>query len=351
LHGKGEIVECGKVVVNDENLLCRNIILATGSKWVKPGFVGGDLSDVINTDELLNLREIPKRVLLFGSSPWLAEIGQFLCRFGCHVSIAMDQKSILYCESKAISSRLIKALKDEKIEVWNDSAIVSVWKEEDGLHVKLMTKSGEKETVVEKMICGERIGSLEGLGLRALGIREDQPYVHVNSKMETSVTGVYAAGDLVGDISRQYSHIAAEGGVVAAENAMGKVALVNTKASARVVFTDPQVVCVGLTPKEAKIAGYDVVVGSAPLSMNTLGMILSEKEGIVEVVTERRFGEVLGIHIVGRYASEMAGEALLAIQMEATVEDLARVSFPHPTLSESLAEAARDALGRSIYLP
>jgi dihydrolipoamide dehydrogenase len=288
---------------------------------------------------------------LFGRSPWLAEIGQFLCRFGSQVLVVTEDKSILYNESKTVSSRLSKALKDEQIEVWTDSTIVSVQKEEGGLHAKLMTKSGEKETVVDKIIYAERVAFLDDLGLGAVGISEARPYVQVNSRMETGARGVYATGDLVGDISRYYSRMAAEGGIVAAENAMGQNASVNMKAFTGVLFTDPQVACVGLTPKEARNAGYDVVVGCAPLSMNTLGMIFSEKEGVVELVTERRFGEALGIHIVGRYASEMAGEAMLAIQMETTVEELARISFPHPTLSESLAEAARDALGRPIYLP
>jgi dihydrolipoamide dehydrogenase len=109
--------------------------------------------------------------------------------------------------------------------------------------------------------------------------------------------------------------------------------------------------CVGLTPDEAKESGYDLLVGTAPLIMNALGMIISEMNGIVELVADKKYGEILGIHIIAKAASEMAGQAILAIQMEMTLEELCKVSFPHPTLSESLAEAARDALGRPIYLP
>jgi len=106
-----------------------------------------------------------------------------------------------------------------------------------------------------------------------------------------------------------------------------------------------------MTEKEAMKAGYDVIVGAAPYGMNPLGMLLSENEGIVEVVAEKKYGEILGAHFVGSHAAEMAGQAILAIGMEGTLEDLARASFPHPTLSESLPEAARNALGRHIYLP
>ena len=107
----------------------------------------------------------------------------------------------------------------------------------------------------------------------------------------------------------------------------------------------------GLTGKEAKEAGYDAVTGSAPLSMSPLGMILSQAEGIIEVVSEKQYGEILGVHIIGRRAGEMIGQGVLAIQLEATLEDLSKSIFPHPTLSEFLAEAAREALGQTVYIP
>ena len=119
----------------------------------------------------------------------------------------------------------------------------------------------------------------------------------------------------------------------------------------RVLFTFPEVATVGMTPKEAKNKGYEVVVGAAPLSMNSLGMILGEDEGIVEVVADKTYGEILGVHIIGKNASEIIGQALIAIQLEATYDDLAAIAFPHPTLSESITEAVRDALGKPIYLP
>ena len=107
----------------------------------------------------------------------------------------------------------------------------------------------------------------------------------------------------------------------------------------------------GLTSKEAKKAGYEVVLGAAPLSMNPFGMILMQTEGLVEIVSEKKYGEILGIHIIGEAACEMVGQAVLAIQMEMTLEELAIMTFPHPTLSEWLPEAAREALGQAIYLP
>jgi dihydrolipoamide dehydrogenase len=217
--------------------------------------------------------------------------------------------------------------------------------------VELKSKEGSETVTVDKILYIERSASLKGLGLTSIGLDENGEYLEVNDKMETTAEGVYAIGDLTGPQSKHYSHFSSEGGIIAAENAMGLDSSMNPKTFTRVLFTHPQVASVGLTPKGAKKAGHDVVVGAAPYGMNPFGMLISENEGIVEVVAEKKYGEVIGTHFIGTNASEMVGQAILAIQMEATLEELARTSFPHPTLSESLAEAARDALGRHIYLP
>ena len=351
IDGKGKVAGKGKVEVNGKTISCKKIILATGARWVKPDFPEGDLEEVINSDELLAVDELPKSVLLFGRNPWLLEIAQFLHRFGTKVVLATPDKAILPEESKAIRTRLNKALKKEDIEIKREAKITGASKAKGGLRVDLDSKEGSETVVVDRILYIERAAFLKGLGLSSIGLDENKEYVEVNDKMETRAEGVYAIGDLTGPQSKHYSHFSSEGGIVAAENAMGLVSSVNPMTFTRVLFTQPQVASVGLTPKEAKKAGHDVVVGAAPYGMNPYGMLLAENEGIVEVVGEKKYGEVLGVHFIGSNASEMAGQAILAIQLEATLEDLARASFPHPTLSESLAEAARDALGRHIYLP
>lgn len=351
IDGKGKVAGKGKVEVNGKSISCKKIILATGATWVKPDFPEGDLEEVINSDELLAVDELPKRVLLFGRNPWLLEIAQFLHRFGTKVVLATPDKAILPEESKAIRTRLNKALKKEDIEIKKEAKITGASKGKGGLRVDLDSKEGSETVLVDRILYIERAASLKGLGLTSIGLDENKEYVEVNDKMETRAEGVYAVGDLTGPQSKHYSHFSSEGGIVAAENAMGLASSVNPMTFTRVLFTQPQVASVGLTPKEAKKAGHDVFVGAAPYGMNPYGMLLAENEGIVEVVGEKKYGEVLGVHFIGSNASEMAGQAILAIQLEATMEDLARASFPHPTLSESLAEAARDALGRHIYLP
>ncbi len=351
IEGRGKLAGKGKVEVNGKTIAYKSIILATGARWLKPDFPGADLKEVTNTDYLLNEKKLPKRVLLFGGSPWLIEIAQFLHRFDSEVILATEDKSILSDESKAIRSRLTKALKDQGISILTRSDILSLKKKKDGLHCALRTKDKEETVVVDRVISLRRGAALTELGLETVGLDGKGDFIPVNERMETPVGGIYAMGDLAAPETRHYSHLASQGGIVAAENAMGMESTFDHRTITRVLFTQPQVACIGLTSKEAKQAGYDVVEGAAPLSMNPFGMIISQNEGLVEVVAEKKYGEVLGMHFIGQGACEMAGQAVLAIQMEATLEELARATFPHPTLSESVAEAARECLGRPIYLP
>jgi dihydrolipoamide dehydrogenase len=294
---------------------------------------------------------LPKEVLLFGRVPWLIEIAQFLNRFGCKVILATQDKSLLSDESKTISSRLRKSLKDSGIDIRNDAEIIKLTKNKDGLEVGLRSKDRIEKVFVEKIITAERGAALKGLGLENVQLDEGGNFIKVNEKMETRISGVYAIGDITEKQFRHYSHLASEEGIIAAENSMGGKSVIDERTFTRIIYTQPEVACIGLTAKEAKAAGYDVYVGAAPLSMNPYGMILSENEGIIEIVADKKYGEILGIHLIGTNASEMACQAILAIRMEMTLEELAKTSFPHPTLSESLAEAARDALGVPIYLP
>ena len=351
IQGEGRVAGKDEVVVNGKPLFFKKLILAAGGKWVKPDFPGAGLEGVINSDHLLSAKDLPKRVLLVGRSPWNLEIAQFLQRFGSQVTLATGEKSILFDESKAIRSRLAKALRDQGISILTRAEIKSIKKKKDVLQCLVRGKGKEETLVVDRVISVQREACFSNLGLDTVGLEGNGSFIPVDGHMETTVDGLYAIGDVASPEERHYSHMSSAGGIVAAENAMGMDSVFEHRTICRLLFTHPQVACVGLTHNEAKAEGYEVFAGAAPLSMNPFGMITSQTEGLVEVVAEKRYGEVLGVNFIGEGASEMAGQAVLAIQMEATLEDLARATFPHPTLSESLAEAARDCLGRPIYLP
>jgi dihydrolipoamide dehydrogenase len=351
LEGRGNVAGKGRIQVGDRTVSCKSIILATGAKWAKPEFPGSDLEDIVDGDYFLRTSVLPERVLLYGRSPWIVEVAQFLNRFGSKVVLATPEKRLLVDESHTIATRLKKSLSADGISIKASAGILAARKESSGLQVDLGLKEGVETMAVDKMAILDRRAAIDNLGLNVLGLNENGTYLKVNEKMETGADGVYAIGDLTGPLSRHYSSLASAGGLVAAENAMGVSAAINPKTFSRVLFTRPQVACVGLTKEEAKNKGYEVLVGSAPYSMNAMGMILSEMDGIVEIVAEKKYGELLGVHFFGASATEMVGQGIIAIQMEMTLEEVSKLSFPHPTLSESFSEAARDAMGRSIYLP
>lgn len=351
LRGRGKIIEKGKIEVNGNCFLFKNLIIASGAQWLKPDFFDADLPEVINTDSLLIKNVLPKRVLLFGRSPWLIQIAQFLNLYGSEVILSTPDAALLQNESKVITSRLTKTLRNQEIKILNQIEVKSLEKKDDGLHCTLETKEGQEAFIVDEVICCQRAACLSGIGLENAGLEENSSHLRVNERMETQVPGIYAVGDVTMPENLHYSHSASSGGIIAAENAMGSDRILDTRTTCRVLFTQPQVVCVGLTDKEAEQQGYDVISDYAPLSMNPLGMIISQIEGAIEIVADRRHGEILGVHFIGDNVAEMAGQAILAIKMEATLEEIATTAFPHPTLSESLVEAARECIGQAIYLP
>ena len=349
--GKGKLSGPDKVDVNGNTLSAKAIILAAGAQWLKPDFAGSDLPQVVNSEYLLTAKELPKRCLLYGGGAWSMKIAQFLNRFGSQVWLVTQEEGLLHNESKSIRLRLAKALQTQGITMVTGAKNLALKKKSVGVEAVMAVKDKEETLQVDLVIALHRAAAVKGLGLETVGLDEKAEFLPVNERMETGVKGLYAIGDLTAPEKKHFSHAASSGGLVAAENAMGLNRVFNERTVTRIAFTSPQVACVGLTGKEAKARGYEVAVGAAPLSMNTLGMITVQTDGLVEVVADKRYGEILGIHIIADSACEMIGQGVLAIQQEMTLEELAQTTFPHPTLSESIAEAARDALGAAIYLP
>jgi dihydrolipoamide dehydrogenase len=351
IPGPGRLREPGKVDVQGKVFSGSKIILATGAGRFKPETDGIGLENVSSSDILLTAQKRPGSCLLLGDNPKIIEIAQILQRLGSRVWLATKEKALLPDESKAIRARLTKALRNDGINVLTRSRVLSSDKTGEGLQCIVKVKDREERITVDRVIRLQRDTNLAELGLEAVGLKGEKGVVEVNERMETGVNGIYAIGDLTAPEDRRYSHLASAGGIVAAENAMGLGSSIDRRTVSRVAFTQPQVACVGLTEPEAKKSGYEVITGTAPLAMNPFGMLTAQSEGIVEVVADKQNGEIVGLHILGESAGEMAAQAVLAIQLKATLEDLTRTTFPHPTLSESLAEAARDCLGRPIYLP
>jgi len=350
-RGVGKLAGPGRVEVGEKTLSAGKILLAAGSRWLEPQIPNNDLPGVVNSDHLLSAKALPETCLLLGHGPRTIEAAQILRGFGCSVWIVTPENALLPRENKTIRTRLAKALQSQGIRVRTRSEIIALEQTGQGLSLHLSDKGKEEILSVDWLISLRRGAAHQGLGLESVGLDSNAEFIEVDARMQTRAEGIYAIGDLTAPEERHYSHVASSGGLVAAENAMGLESTFNPRTLVRVAYTAPRVACVGLTSREAKEAGFDVVEGAAPFSMNPMGMILAQTEGLVEVVADRKYGEILGVHFIGKGADHMAGTAVLAIQTEATLEELARAPFPHPTLSESLADAARDALGRPLYLP
>jgi dihydrolipoamide dehydrogenase len=213
-----------------------------------------------------------------------------------------------------------------------------------------MAEFSERSLKVERILMGTRKPNTAGLGLEAAGVKKDASgFILVNERLETSVPGIYAIGDVTG--GRMLSHAASSMGVTAAENAMGLQEEFASLLVPRGLWTYPEAAAVGLTEEEAEQQGIDVDVGDFPYPVNGLAMLRGELHGAVKIISDSANKEILGVHIVGTGATELIGEAVLALQLECTIDELAHSIRMHPTFSECLMDAARDAASWALYLP
>lgn len=349
LHGKGVLCGGGKVEVGGKAVQARNIIIATGSMLDVPDLPG--LKDAaFTTDQLLEMTEIPASVLITDPTYIGVEMAFLLNVAGCAVTLAVPTPRILPAEDQDSSQRMAQSLRERGVTLLTRQTLTAVAKK--GTAFACTLSAGGKEQIVEvaRVLVSGRKPNVAGLGLEALGIKlNEQGGVAVNERMQTSVSGVYAIGDATG--GRMLSHGASAMGICAAENCMGKSSAFAAHLESRALWTQPEMGSVGLSEEEAEKKGHEVEVGSFPYAINGYAMLRGEVDGAVKMVTDAGTGEILGVHIVGSAASELIGEAVLAMQLECTAAELAKGFRVHPAFSETVVDAARDAVGWALYLP
>jgi dihydrolipoamide dehydrogenase len=346
IKGKGRLAGPGRVAVGQSVLQAKHVIVAVGAQWVRPSFPGADLEGVVNSSQFLEEGKFPARSLILGAGPWAMELAQFLGACGSQVVVAARERGILAGFDPEIGQRLRGALKNDPLTILNSCQVVSIGRGQDGLSAVLSVKGKEETRRFDRVIYLDRRPVLSELGLDTVGLRD----LAVDEHLATRVPGIWAVGDAIGK-EPFLSHRSSAMGIVAAENALGAKRVFNPSTVPRVAFTNPQAASVGLSEDQAEEAGYEVLAGTAPIAASPMAMIQGVGSGVVKVVGEKKYGELLGVHVLAPFATEIIGAAALAIQMEATLEDLARSALPHPTISESLSDAAREALGWAIYIP
>ena len=348
VRGHASLKNRGTVEVEGTALEAAKVILATGSRLDIPAIEGLEAA-LMTTDQFMDLTRIPERVLVWGSLPMAVEIANTLNIFGCKVVLADEHSRILPEEDHDTSQRIAQAMRQQGIELLMKHRLESVSPSEKG-HKAVLVGRQEKVIEVDRVLVAHRRPNTDGVGLEQVGVKlNEDGSVAVNERLETSVPGIYAIGDAVG--GWMLSHAASSMAVTAAENAMGRKATFPFKLIPRGIWTIPQVGAVGLSEEEAEKNGFDVEVGDFPFAINGVAMAYDEMAGSVKIVSDARYGEILGVHIVGANATELVGEAVLAMQLECTVKELARSIRVHPTFSESVVDAGRDALKWALYLP
>ncbi|MET0306646.1 MAG: dihydrolipoyl dehydrogenase [Solirubrobacterales bacterium] len=345
IEGDGSLTAEGNVQVGDDVYEAGAVVLATGSVALPiPGVEFGDR--VLDTWGAWSLPERPKKIAVVGAGASGCEIASAYGRFGTEVLLIEMLGQILPAEDKDMARIVERAFKKQNITISTGTPVENV--EAGGSSVKL-SYGGESAEVDYLCIAGGRGADVEGLGLEAAGVElEENGKVKVDELGRTSNSKVYAIGDLVN--AKALAHKASDEGVVAAEQAAGAATHpVDQKLVAGATFCHPQVASVGLTEAAAKEAGHEVKIGKLKLGGVGGATVYDDKEGMVKLVVDAKYGEILGAHIVGNRACDMIAELVATMALEGGYQELARIVHPHPTISEAIFEAARAVDGWATH--
>ncbi len=341
-----EVSKEGKV---SDTIKTKFIIIATGGRPRSIAGVNIDRKKVITSTEAMTLPEQPKTMLVIGGGAIGVEFAYFYNAFGTNVTVIEMMPSLLPKEDKEITKILESSLKKQGIEILTNTKVESVTVGSD-VSVKVSGKEGTKELKgdVALMAVGVQ-GNVENLGLESLGVKIERGSIVVDDYGKTNVEGIYAIGDVAG--APWLAHSASSQGIIAAEHIAGKAHHgFDRKNIPSCTYCQPQVASVGMTEEDAIAAGYKVKVGRFPYRPLGKAMAIGESEGMVKLVFDEKYGELLGAHILGAEATELIAELVLARALETTNEEIHRTMHAHPTLAEAIMEAAGDAWGVAINI-
>jgi len=355
LTGSAHIDGPGRITVTgadgaSQTVDTKNIIIATGSVPRSFPTLPIDGEHIITSDEILELKEVPKSLVVLGAGAVGVEFASMFARFGTDVTILELLPRLLPIEDEEISGELAKSFKKQGIKAFTSanfqSAVV-----EDGI-VKVTARIGDedREFTAEKfLVAVGRRAFTDGLGLENTRVELEKGYIKIDDHMRTAEPNVYAIGDVIP--TPWLAHVASAEGILAVETIAGKNPRpINYDRVPGCTYCQPEVASVGLTESKARERGYDVKVGHFPIPVIAKSQILGAAEGMVKVVSDARYDELLGVHLIGPHATELIAEACVALQMESTVEELINTMHAHPTVSESMHEAFEDAHGMVIHI-
>jgi dihydrolipoamide dehydrogenase len=332
-----------------ETIKAKKVVLATGSDArVLPGYKPDDT--ILTNYEILKIAEAPKSLIVIGSGAVGVEFASIFKSFGADVTILEVLPRVVPVEDEEISKELLRQFKKRGIDVNLSIKDTKIEKTKTGVTVTWTDSAGKPQSKqAEKVLMAVgRAPRTEGIGLEKTNIKPDRSFIMTNEWMETTEPGVYAIGDIVGGMP-QLAHVGGMSGLVVAARIAGQYAKpINRLRIPGCTYTEPQIGSVGLTEAQAKEKGYNVKVGKFPFVGNSKATILDAHDGFVKVVSDAKYGEILGVHIIGPYATEIIAEAVTALQLEATVEEMMFTIHAHPTVAEALLDAFSSVEGKAI---
>ena len=354
IKGYGKLLGNGKVEVaatdGNRSLTAKNVILATGSgARMLPG-LEADPDRILTNVEILDLKEVPKSLAIIGAGAVGVEFASIYRSFGSEVTILEMLPRLVPIEDEDVSAELARAFRKKGIRLEVGAKVEKVKNSRDGVIVELADSAGKRQKLsVEKLLVAVgRKPNTENVGIENTQIKSDRGFLIVDEWMQTAEPNVYAIGDIVAG-TPQLAHTASMEGMVAVGHLVGQdVQPINYLHNPSATYCEPQIGSVGLTETQAREKGYQVKVGKFGFGANSKASILGQHGGFVKVVADEEYGEILGVHIIGPAATELIGEAVVAMKTEATVDSIMATIHSHPTLSEAVQEAFNDVYGLTI---
>lgn len=360
IRGTARLIEANRVEVTStegsggkgkkQEIAADHILLATGSEPVELNGLAFDGKHIVTSTEALAFTEVPRHLVVVGGGYIGLELGSVWSRLGSRVTVLEMTDRIAGVTDGQISRTLMRVLKKQGLDIQVSTKVLKADVQKGKISVSVSRKDGSEETIVcDRLLAAVgRRPVTRGLGLENAGIEPDAVgAIPVDAAYRTSAPSVYAIGDVIA--GPMLAHKASAEGIAAVENMAGKAGEVNYDAIPAVIYTFPEVAAVGMTEEQLKERGIPYCKGSYPFSGAGRARCIGETEGLVKVLSHERTDRILGVHIIGARASDMIAEATLAIEMNASAEDLGRTIHGHPTFAEALQEAANVARECSIY--
>ena len=352
IEGEGKLLAADQVEVgSDVCQATKGIILATGARARSLPGLEVDGERVLTYRHALALTQVPERIVIVGAGPIGLEFAYIFRTFGAEVTVLEMLPSAASLEDEEISAALEKALKRQGIQIHTEARVEEVSTGGDGATVRFSMDGKEESIEADKVLVAIGVQpNSENLGLESVGVTTERGWVQVDGTMRTNVTGVYAIGDLTGKMP--LAHVASHQGIIVAEHIAGEEVhpIEDYAMMPRCTYTVPQVASLGLTEAQAREQGHDIKVGTFPFTANGKALALGEREGFIKIIADAKYGEILGAHLIGPEVTELLPELALARTWELTPEEIARTVHAHPSLSESLMEAAHGVEGLPIHI-